>query len=72
MDPMPENFRMFRYLDRPTRNWRVAVACGIAAGIAPIADDTTGNCYTATARRVIEPTAGSDPRSAMAVKMPND
>ena len=50
---------MFCDLDRLVGNWRVdAVACGTAAGIASMS----------IARSLIEPTAGSDPRDAMAVE----
>jgi capsular polysaccharide biosynthesis protein len=65
---MPENFEMFRYLDHLRVRWRViAVACGAAAAIALIAAFFTPNRYTSTARVLIEPPAGSDPRGAMAV-----
>ena len=65
---MPENFEMFRYLDHLRGRWRViAVACGVAAVVAFIAAVLTPNRYTSTARILIEPPAGSDPRGAMAV-----
>ena len=65
---MPENFEMFRYLDHLRSRWRViAVACGAAAAIALVAALLTPNRYTSTARVLIEPPAGSDPRGAMAV-----
>src|SRR5712692_8879998 len=65
---MPENFEMFRYLDHLFRRWRViAVACGVAVGLALIACLLMPNQYTATARIMIDPPAGSDPRAAIAV-----
>ena len=65
---MPETFEMFRYLEHLRRRWRVvAVACGVAAGLAVIATLLTPAQYTATARVIIEPPAGSDPRMATAV-----
>lgn len=65
---MPENFEMFRYLDHLRGRWRViAVACGAAAAIALAVAFVTPNRYTSTARILIEPPAGSDPRGAMAV-----
>jgi capsular polysaccharide biosynthesis protein len=65
---MPETFEMFRYLDHLRRRWRlVAVACGVAAGLALLATLLTPAQYTATARIMIEPPAGSDPRMATAV-----
>jgi hypothetical protein len=68
MGSVPEDFRMFRYLDHLVGNWRVdAVTCGTAVGIAPIPADLTTNRHTSTAQGPIEPTAGSDPRGVMAV-----
>jgi uncharacterized protein involved in exopolysaccharide biosynthesis len=65
---MPETFDMFRYLEHLRRRWRmVAVACGVAAGLALVTALFTPNRYTATARVIIEPPAGSDPRGAMAM-----
>jgi len=65
---MPESFEMFRYLDHLRARWRViAVACGAAMGLALIAALLTPAEYTATARVIIEPPAGTDSRVAMAV-----
>jgi len=65
---MPESFELFRYLDHLRRRWLViAVACGVAGGIALIGALLTPTQYTATARLMIEPPAGTDPRGAMAV-----
>jgi capsular polysaccharide biosynthesis protein len=65
---MPESFEMFRYLDHLRSRWRVvAVACGVAAGLALTAALLTPTRYTATANVMIEPPAGSDLRAAMAV-----
>ena len=65
---MPESFEMFRYLEHLRARWRVmAVACAAAAGLAFLAALLTPSEYTATARVMIEPPAGTDPRVAMAV-----
>jgi len=65
---MPESFEMFRYLDHLRARWRViAVACAAAVGLALLAALITPDEYTATARVMIEPPAGTDPRVAMAV-----
>ena len=65
---MPESFELFRYLDHLRRRWPViAVACGVAGGLALIGAFITPPQYTATARVMIEPPAGTDPRTAMAV-----
>lgn len=65
---MPESFEMFRYFDHLRARWRViAVACAAAVGLAFLAALLTPAEYTATARIMIEPPAGTDPRVAMAV-----
>ena len=65
---MPETFEMFRYLDHLRRRWRViAVACGVAVVLALVVALLTPARYTATARIMIEPPAGSDSRIAIAV-----
>ena len=65
---MPESFEMLNYLDHLRLRWRViAVACGSAVVLAIIATLLTPAQYTATARVMIEPPAGSDPRGAIAV-----
>ena len=65
---MPESFEMFRYLDHLRRQWRViGVACSVAVGLALIACLIMPNRYTATARIMIDPPAGSDPRASVAV-----
>src|SRR5215469_2942256 len=65
---MPGIFGLFRYLNNLVSRSRVdAVPCGTAIGIAPTAAVLTPNRYTSTAGGLIESTAGSDPRHAMAV-----
>ena len=65
---MPESFELFRYLDHLRRRWHViAVACGVAGGMALIGGLLSTRQYTATAQLMIEPPAGADPRGAMAV-----
>lgn len=65
---MPESFQMLHYLDHLRLRWRaIAVACGTAVGVALIVALLTPARYTATARVMIEPPAGSDPRGATAV-----
>ncbi len=59
---------MLRYLDHLRLRWRViVVACGTAVAVALVAALLTPARYTATARVIIEPPAGSDPRGATAV-----
>src|SRR5689334_22424741 len=65
---MPESFEMFRYLEHLRLQWRViGVASGVAVGLALIACLIMTNQYTATARIMIDPPAGSDPRASVAV-----
>src|SRR6266851_7284459 len=65
---MPETLEMLRYVEHLRRRWRViAVACGVAVVLAMAVALLTPARYTATARIMIEPPAGSDPRIAVAV-----
>jgi uncharacterized protein involved in exopolysaccharide biosynthesis len=65
---MPETFEMLRYLEHLRRRWRViAAACGVAVVLALAVALLTPARYTATARIMIEPPAGSDSRIAVAV-----
>ncbi len=65
---MPESFEMFRYFDHLRARWRViAAACGAAVGLAFLVGLLMPSEYTATARVMIEPPAGTDPRVLMAV-----
>ena len=59
---------MLRYLEHLRARWRIIlVACAAAAGFAYLVALLTPSEYTATARIIIEPPAGTDPRVAMAV-----
>jgi len=65
---MAEPVELFRYIRYLRLRWRfVALSCGIAGTIAAIVTLLMPNQYTATARVLIEPPAGADLRSAMAV-----
>ncbi len=65
---MPESFEMFRYLDHLRARWRLILGgCAVAAGLALVVGLLTPSQYTATARVMIEPPAGTDPRVIMAV-----
>jgi len=65
---MPETFEMFRYVEHLRRRWRViAASCGVAVALALAVGLLTPARYTATARIMIEPPAGSDSRIAVAV-----
>ena len=58
---MPETFEILRYFEYLRRRWRVmAVACGVAVALALIGALLTPARYTATARVLIEPPAGTD------------
>jgi len=58
----------FRYMSYVRLRWRlIAATCLIAVALAGVASLLLPREYTATARIVIEPPAGADPRSAMAV-----
>jgi uncharacterized protein involved in exopolysaccharide biosynthesis len=65
---MPESFEMLRYVDHLRHRWRViAAACGVAVVLALAVAWITPARYSATARIMIEPPAGSDSRIAVAV-----
>ena len=65
---MPDSFDAFRYIGYMRSRWRwIAASCGIAVALALAVTLFQTRQYTATARIVIEPPAGSDLRSAMAV-----
>ena len=65
---MVETFDAFRYISYLRSRWRfIAVCCAVAVTLAIVASVTARKQYTATARVVIEPPAGTDLRSAMAV-----
>jgi uncharacterized protein involved in exopolysaccharide biosynthesis len=65
---MTDSFDAFRYVSYMRSRWRViAASCAIATALALGASLIQPREYTATARIVIEPPAGMDPRSAMAV-----
>jgi uncharacterized protein involved in exopolysaccharide biosynthesis len=63
-----ESFDAFRYIGYMRSRWRwIAISCAVAAAIALAVSLSQTRQYTATARIVIEPPAGSDLRAAMAV-----
>lgn len=65
---MPGPIDSFRYVSYMRSRWRlIAASCGIAVSLAAIFSLVQTREYTATARIVIEPPAGSDLRAAMAV-----
>ena len=65
---MSDSFDAFRYIGYMRSRWRwIAGSCGVAGVMALAISLTTPPQYTATARIVIEPPAGSDLRAAMAV-----
>src|SRR5213083_31292 len=65
---MAETFDVFRYMGYLRLRWRwTAAVCGIALAVTLVVSMILPREYTATARIVIEPPAGSDLRSAMAV-----
>lgn len=65
---MAESFDAFRYISymRSRLLW-IAASCGVAVGIAWVISLAMPREYTATARIVIEPPAGTDSRSAITV-----
>ncbi|HLK68488.1 MAG TPA: Wzz/FepE/Etk N-terminal domain-containing protein [Bryobacteraceae bacterium] len=65
---MPEAFDAFRYIGYMRSRWRwIAVSCATAVVLALVVTVNMPRQYTATARIVIDPPAGADLRSAMAV-----
>jgi len=65
---MPDSLDAFRYISYMRLRWRVvAGSCLAALALAGGVSLMLPREYTATARIVIEPPAGADPRSAMAV-----
>jgi uncharacterized protein involved in exopolysaccharide biosynthesis len=65
---MADSFDTFRYVSYMRSSWRlIAASCAIAAALALVVSLIQPREYTATARVVIEPPAGTDLRSAMAV-----
>src|ERR1700730_2844323 len=65
---MADSLDAFRYISYLRSRWRfVAASCTIAVVVAAAASFLMPREYTATARIVIEPPAGADLRSAMAV-----
>jgi hypothetical protein len=65
---MAESIEVFRYISYLQKRWRwIASSCAIALVIAFAATMAMPRAFTATARIVVEPPAGADLRSAMAV-----
>jgi uncharacterized protein involved in exopolysaccharide biosynthesis len=65
---MGESFDTFRYIGYLRARWRwIALSAAVAVGLALAISLAMTNQYTATARLLIEPPAGTDLRSAMAV-----
>jgi uncharacterized protein involved in exopolysaccharide biosynthesis len=65
---MPESFDLQDYIGHLRSNWRVlAIACATAGAIAAGFTVMLPKQYTATAKIVIDPPAGSDMRAAMSV-----
>src|SRR5262245_64550873 len=65
---MAESIEVFRYISYLRLRWRwIASSCGIAVALAFGVTMLMPRAYTATARIVVEPPAGADLRSAMAV-----
>jgi uncharacterized protein involved in exopolysaccharide biosynthesis len=65
---MGEPFDAFRYIGYLRARWRwIALSAAVAAGLALAISLAMTNQYTATARLLIEPPAGTDLRAAMAV-----
>src|SRR5215470_19246063 len=65
---MADTFDAFRYISYLRSRWRfIAACCAVALTFAIVASVTAKKQYTASARVVIEPPAGTDLRSAMAV-----
>ena len=65
---MSEPFDAYRYIGYLRARWRwIALSCCLAVAIALAVSLAMTRKYTATARIVIDPPAGADPRSALAV-----
>src|SRR5262245_30984696 len=65
---MAETFDVFRYMSYLRLRWRwIAATCAIAVTLAVGMTLALPKQYTATVRIVVEPPAGTDLRSAMAV-----
>jgi uncharacterized protein involved in exopolysaccharide biosynthesis len=65
---MADTFDAFRYISYMRSRWRfIAACCAVALTLAIVSSVLARKQYTATARVVIEPPAGTDLRSAMAV-----
>ena len=65
---MPGGFEVFRYIGYMRSHWRpIAVSCATATLLALLVSIFLPRQYTATARIVIDPPAGTDPRAAVAV-----
>jgi uncharacterized protein involved in exopolysaccharide biosynthesis len=65
---MPDSFDAFRYIGYMRSRWRwIFASCAVAVILAIAVTLSMPRQYTATARIVIEPPAGADLRSAMAV-----
>ena len=65
---MSDQFDAFRYISYLRARWRsIALSCCVAVTLALGVSLAMTRKYTATARIVIDPPAGADPRSALAV-----
>lgn len=65
---MAESVELFRYISYFGLRWKwIAASCAAAVAIAFAATMAMPRAYTATARIVVDPPAGADLRSAMAV-----
>ena len=65
---MGDSFDAFRYISYLRSRWRwIAGSCAVAGGLALVVSLMLPPQYTATARIVIEPPAGSDGRMSLAV-----
>jgi uncharacterized protein involved in exopolysaccharide biosynthesis len=65
---MGDSLDAFRYISYLRARWRwIALSAGVAVALALAISFAMTNQYTATARLLIEPPAGTDLRSAMAV-----
>ena len=65
---MAETFDVFRYMSYLRLRWRwIAASCAIAVTLSLAVTLLLPRQYTATVRIVVEPPAGADLRSAMAV-----